>query len=409
MKRAENLMRYLFAALLVFLYSCSSGPNELSITPLESPAGDGAGEPNLFASFDGRTYLSWVEPLDGGHALRFSEREGGAWAPARTVAQGENWFVNWADFPSLVRLTDGTLTAHWLQKSADDTYAYDVVMSRSIDNGATWTGPLIPHTDGTPTEHGFVSMLPWSERDVLIVWLDGRNFAVSEGGGDAHGNGKNMTLRSAILNESGELRNETVLDDRTCDCCPTSAALTTNGAIVSYRDRSENEIRDISIVRFESGAWSAPATIYADRWEVAGCPVNGPALDASGSRVVCAWFTNADNDASARVAFSSNGGRSWGAPIDIDDGDPLGRVDVVLLDDGSALVSWLEIALEEAEVRVRRVYTDGRIDPAIVASPTSKERASGFPRMVANGYEIVFAWTEADEPSHVRTAVMSLR
>ena len=136
--------------------------------------------------------------------------------------------------------------------------------------------------------------------------------------------------------------------------------------------------------------------------------MNGPALDADGARVVCAWFTNAGDEARARVAFSSNGGGSWGPAIDIDDGDPLGRVDVVLLKDGSALVSWLEITLEEAEVRVRRIYADGQKEPSIIASRTSKERASGFPRMVANGGEIILAWTEADDPSQVRTAVMNL-
>ena len=154
-----HLPRYLIAALLII--SCSSEPRELSITPLESPAGDGAGEPNLFASPDGRTYLSWIEGIDDGHALRFSTRDKGAWASARTVAEGDNWFVNWADFPSIIRLANGTLAAHWLQKSGGDTYAYDVVLSRSIDDGATWEKPLIPHKDGTQTEHGFVSMGGW--------------------------------------------------------------------------------------------------------------------------------------------------------------------------------------------------------------------------------------------------------
>ena len=54
-----------------------------------------------------------------------------------------------------------------------------------------------------------------------------------------------------------------------------------------YRDRTEAEIRDIAIVRLVDGIWSDPALVSADGWEIAGCPVNGPAIDSAGGRPVC--------------------------------------------------------------------------------------------------------------------------
>jgi Neuraminidase (sialidase) len=86
---------------------------------------------------------------DKRHALRTAARDVSGWAEARTVAQGENWFVNWADFPSVIALRDGSLAAHWLVKSGTGTYAYNVNIARSKDGGKTWSKPIVPHLDGT--------------------------------------------------------------------------------------------------------------------------------------------------------------------------------------------------------------------------------------------------------------------
>ena len=110
---------------------------------------------------DGRIILSWVEKLDAQrHALRAAIRDNAGWSKPMTVSEGDNWFINWADFPSVVALNDGTLAAHWLVKSGAGTYAYNVNIAVSKDSGQTWTKPIVPHLDNTPTEHGFVSLIP---------------------------------------------------------------------------------------------------------------------------------------------------------------------------------------------------------------------------------------------------------
>ncbi|MBA3256249.1 MAG: exo-alpha-sialidase, partial [Pyrinomonadaceae bacterium] len=154
--------------------SAAAGP-PLTIQASESPAGVDSREPELSATADGRIILSWVEKVGSKrYALRFATRDDGSWSTARTVAEGENWFVNWADFPSVIALADGSLAAHWLVKSGSGTYAYDVNISRSKDGGNTWGKPIVPHTDKTQTEHGFVSLLPLPDGRVGAVWLDGR-------------------------------------------------------------------------------------------------------------------------------------------------------------------------------------------------------------------------------------------
>ncbi|MGH7445651.1 MAG: exo-alpha-sialidase, partial [Longimicrobiales bacterium] len=104
--------------------------------PIPTPAAPGSGEPNLSTAPDGSVLLSWVEAADGGQALRFAVLGDSGWNEPRTIARGTDWFVNWADFPSLIQLHDGTLAAHWLQRSGDGTYAYGVRIARSQDGGA---------------------------------------------------------------------------------------------------------------------------------------------------------------------------------------------------------------------------------------------------------------------------------
>ncbi|HSC27550.1 MAG TPA: hypothetical protein VLD67_09760, partial [Vicinamibacterales bacterium] len=117
------------------------------IQPIPSPAGPGSAQPQLSVSDKG-VLLSWVERAGTRSALKFAERSASGWSPAKTVASGDNWFVNWADVPSVVRLADGTLAAHWLQKSGPGTYAYDVRLAYSKDDGQTWSESFTPHDDG---------------------------------------------------------------------------------------------------------------------------------------------------------------------------------------------------------------------------------------------------------------------
>src|SRR5688500_14242919 len=187
-----------FVASLLVLAAVAASPGSAlvaparaqALRPLPTPAAKGSGQSNLSVGPDGRVYLSWIERLEEKRfALRFARREGAGWSEPLTIAVGTNWFVNWADFPSLAALPDGTLAAHWLARNGTGTYSYDVNISRSADGGRTWSAPLVPHRDGTQTEHGFVSLFPAGGARLGAVWLDGREMknAPTHGGGGGGG------------------------------------------------------------------------------------------------------------------------------------------------------------------------------------------------------------------------------
>jgi hypothetical protein len=246
-------------------------------------------------------------------------------------------------------------------------------------------------------------MMPGAGEGLGLVWLDGRAF-VEYDGADAT---EEMSLRFRSASGPGSAGEEMLVDGRVCDCCQTGAARTTDGWVVVYRDRSEDEIRDIYATRLVDGEWTVGRPVHRDGWHIAACPVNGPAVAADGDRVVVAWFTGAADMSRVLAAFSDDQGVTFSEPVRIDDGAPIGRVHLVLDGDG-ALVSWIETVGEAAEVRMRRVAADRRVDDSRTIAALSAARASGFPRMVRDGDDLVFAWTDAsDETTRVRLARVS--
>lgn len=393
--------------ILFIAAGCAAPDTEVAWTadviPLETPAPEGSGEPFLSTSGDA-VFLSWLqESGGGGHDLMFSRLAGGVWTEPGLIAHRARFFVNWADFPSVVPDASGRLWAHWLERGDAGGYDYGIRVVRSDDAGVSWSDPWTPHQDGTPTEHGFVSVLPMGD-GIGLSWLDGRKFADVPEGSDAP---KEMTVRFRTMDGAGIPGPEELLDPRSCDCCQTDAALAAEGPVVVYRDRSEDEIRDIYITRRTGGAWTEGRPVHRDGWNIAGCPVNGPAVAARGSLVVVAWFTAAGDEPRAKVAFSRDGGATFGDPLRVDGGNPAGRVDLALEPDGSAVVSWLErTGGEGAEVRLRRVTEDGGASASVTVAASSAGRASGFPRLVRTGAgDFIVAWTDIrSDRARVRVA-----
>jgi hypothetical protein len=385
----------------------TEGMNDPQVTELVSPTGPGSAQPHLTSSQDG-VFLSWLEPQGGGHSLRFSRWDGTRWSPATTIVNSKSLFVNWADFPSLLAQADGGLVAHWLEKGGEGPYEYNALISRSTDGGKTWSHPISPHRDVTLNEHGFVSLLDRGPGRFAAVWLDGRNFKKEDSQGSDLSN--EMSLMFAEFAD-GEFRPEIVLDRRVCDCCQTAAAVTPGGLFAAYRDRGEDEVRDISFVRYGQDRWSEPRTLHADGWEIPACPVNGPQVAAKGENLVIAWFTFAGQKGRVKAVFSSDAGETFGPPVSIDDGNPLGRADVEWLGDGSALVTWLEqTGAKTAEVRARQINPEGSPAPSFLVARSTPGRASGFPRLTRQGDYLFVAWTDASaDLSRVRVAKVAPR
>lgn len=397
------------AAVLTVVAGCqggtgASGASAPRLEPLDNPAPAGTAQPGLTVSPSGQLYLSWQERRpDSTWVLRFAVRAAdstGAWSAARDVQTGANMLTSATDVPSVDELPGGRLVAAWRGKHAST--GYDIVVAHSDDHGATWSAPRSPHRDSTATEHGFVSWLRVGDASGM-VWVDGRNNALPDTAQRA------TQLAFATFDAAGDVAKESFVDTKICDCCHTSAAAVPGGAVVAYRDRHDGEIRDISVVRVAGGAWRTPVSVHDDQWHYIGCPVNGPAIAARGARVAVAWFTSAHDTARVRLAFSGDTAGTFGAPIEVNEGTPDGKVGVAMTATGDALVSWIERRGTTATLRLRRIAPDGsRSAVTDVATLGEGRRAGGMPKLVQDGDAAILGWTDAAD-DRIRTARVALR
>jgi hypothetical protein len=380
--------------------SMADTASPFKVEMLPSPAGASSSEPQ-FTGESGRVVLSWMETRGPHATLKFATPSASGWAAAKTAITGANLYVNSFDVPAVRQLADGTLVAQWLVSSGDDpdSDAYDIRLSVSHDQGRTWSHAMSPHHDGTKTEHGFVSIFEPQGSGFGLVWLDGRATDPEKETGD-------MALRASLFDAQGKQLKDMVVSSRVCECCSTSAAQTSNGVIVAYRNRSKDEIRDIYTSRFSGGQWSTGTPVHNDGWQIKACPINGPSINARGNKVAVGWFTGKDNQGRAFVAFSNDGGKTFGAPTRVDDASSGGRLAVQLLEDDSAAVMWVENANGHSLLDFRTVTPGGQRSAAITISKT----AGGVPRLAYDGKDLLFSWTDGKEgAAHIQTARVAMK
>jgi hypothetical protein len=397
---------YRLLALSLIFIGCSY---QLEQYEIENPANDQGKYPRLFTDNSGVVYMNWYKDNNDSTQLFYSMYDDDAWSEPQLIAESNNWFVNWADFPSIIGYDGKPIAAHWLTKTDGGTYSYDVSIALA---NSMFNYPFVVHDDNTPTEHGFVSMIPLSDSSFYAIWLDGRNTQ----GGHSHDHldehisdlSTAMTLRGALLNTKGEILDQEI-DPSLCDCCNTSLVQTSNNLLVAYRDRSESEIRDIyvSSYSFINESWSTPTLVHPDNWQIAACPVNGPMMDAFNDNVALSWFTGADDIPLVKLSFSSDAGNTFSDPIIVDESMPLGRVDVLIENSETAWVSWitrsensalLKLAKVSKNYGVLKIHTINEIDPS---------RSSGFPQLTKLEQGMMVAWTDISESKpKIRTKII---
>ena len=384
---------YLLGLLFIAILLAGCKGNNQPLSEFDNQTTSQSRYPYLFTA-DSTLYMSWLTTTQEGSALNYASYSSTGWSDVQQVNRNSNRFINWADFPSIIANESGPMAVHWLQKKPGGPYAYDVNIS--FEQGKnSWSNAFIPHKDSTATEHGFVSMIPWDQDTILAVWLDGRQSA-NRSEQEYFDLDYAMTLRGALISTSGQIENKFLIDDAVCDCCPTSLIKTTDGAIVAYRNRTDDEIRDIYTSRFNGSKWSRGQAVNDDGWEIGACPVNGPKLAAHDSTVAIAWHTAAHNRPVVKTALSFDNGTSFGQAHTVSDQASSGRVDIAFHNE-KAYITWMEKADEKAALHYRSINKSNQLSKVAVADSISASRKSGFPQLEILGDQLIMAWTDLSQ------------
>lgn len=371
--------------LLLSLVSCAL---LAEIRRIDPPTMKGSGMPHLITDAKGSIFLSYIDDLGSeGHALRLTRWTGSSWTNPELIAQGKNWFVNWADFPSIASLPDGSMLAHWLTRyGLGNTYGYGIRLARRDPKAGSWREVHGMSLDEPKDYAGFLSFLPGTPAAIYLAPPKPAD------PGESH----RKTVRFVSLSAAGAPVQDLELDADACSCCQTAIGATPDGWIAAYRDHLPGEIRDIAIVRYADGVWTKPKTLHPDGWKINGCPTDGPSIATIERHVGIVWLTRANDRPKIQLARSSDSGIHFEAPIRIDDGNPLGRASLTVLDPKHYLAIWLEKTGTDgqAEIRLRRVSLDGTASKSVTVATATTARSTGFPKVAVSKDQIVVAWRD---------------
>jgi len=394
-------------AISIAAIAAGSALNEprAELNPLEitNPSAPGSLAPGLYAAPNDSLILTWIEPSGTGKALRFAFWKSGKWTAPATVIRSTVLQPDSAAPPSVTKLENGALVAVWSQlvKSTEKEDGNFLFASTSTDAGKTWTTPVRIHSDTGISEHSYDSIAATGPDQATIIWLDSQDWNAKH----------TYRLMSATVNSKGAISNEKTVDHDTCTCCPTAFISTPKLALAAYRGHNPEQIRDIKVARLAGGNWQKPLTVHDDLWKINACPVNGPALSASGNRLAVLWFTGSNDQPEVKIAMSDDLGSTFRPPITLDSAKegtrPVGHVAVALMDDGYAVAVWLQHQSSGTAIVARRVSVTGEQgEDFTIARGT--ESGLGYPRLQKAGGTIMVSWS--GKTGHdVKTAIIRPR
>ena len=360
--RLPALFCSLFACLVFapFIHASDDPPgfvikNEI----IPSPSAAGSTAPQLVNAPDGSVYLSWLEPAPANRtALRFARFDAAThtWSPARTIGESLTPITAFAFTPRLAVASPQHLAALWHPAPGIAT------LSTTTDGGANWSPPVVLNR---PSHHAAnAAVQPLSDGQFLAVWIEP----------DAK--------TGVLLARTSAPKSEPVIVEPAVSpaCAPAIVTFPDGSALVAYRALAIDGISDIRTARFHDGLWDAPATLNVDEWKPDTPPRNSPALVARGVHAAAAWFT-ATEGARVNVSASDNAGGQWLLANRVDDITPLGRPGLVLFDDGSQLVSWVESDKGNQVILLRRISARGSLNVPVQIGRTVNDATPGIARV----------------------------
>jgi len=400
-----------------------STPVPASLATLAVPGASNA-TPSLTAA--GRTVAAaWIATKDASSNLYLAiSNDGGAtFSAPRRVNDVDGDAGATPEQPPRVVLSGSsgarTLTVVWSKRDTGPMQTRrDVMrMSRSTDGGRTFTPARFTHDPNFSGARGWESATVGADGAVHVVWLDGRAAARkidehAKQSGMQHKGQPPQEIYHGRLLPDGRI-SETLIASDVCFCCKTSVAIGARGAVyAAWRHIFPGSMRDIAIATSTDGGHSfAPLVrVSEDKWELNGCPEDGPTLAVDQAGVIhIAWATVVNDGEPQKALFyaTSRDGKTFSARarLPVAATATPGHPQMILTPDGAA-IAWDEVVAGDRRVSFARVSRAGVFSQARILSG---DEAAVHPVIVNADGNVLVAWTSrsataksAAEPSVIR-------
>jgi hypothetical protein len=163
--------------------------------------------------------------------------------------------------------------------------------------------------------------------------------------------------------------------------------------VVLFRNIFEGSVRDHAITTFVDPVTPGPIyRVSVDNWRIEACPHHGPSLAiAPNGDYHATWFTSGSARKGLFYARSSDGGRSFSAPMPIGNPDRAPSRPAVLATADAVWLAWKEFDGTNTVVQIMSSHDGGNhwSSPKAVAQTGD---ASDHPLLITNGPHAFLSW-----------------
>lgn len=373
--------------------------------------------------------LAWaVAPAAGGQQVHAAvSRDGGRTfgAPVRVSPAGSAVKVNGEQPPRVVLVPGGDggpeVRVVWTVGSEQGTR---IVSARSRDAGRTFSAPGVVAGSEAPGNRGWESATVDRNGRVLAMWLDHRDTAADRaaGGHDhaGHQTGASASPAAAADGAARAQRSQLFvagLDGQrpaagvvrgVCYCCKTALLTAPDGSIhAAWRHVYAGNLRDIAFASSRDGGatFTAPARVSEDRWQIDGCPENGPtlAVDAR-NRVHVVWpaVERIDGRESLSLFHAvTSDGRTFTPRARMPATGAAYHPQAVVTATDALLVAWEEVIDGVRRVRLARAGAGASGARRFDVTTASGAEPGVYPALGVTPTHAVLAWTSRRGPTSV--------
>jgi Cu/Ag efflux protein CusF len=314
--------------------------------------------------------------------------------------------------PPRVAISSSGIAVVWSSKK---TGTSAIRLARSMDGGRTFSPAVTIHDQSVKGARGWESIAAAADGSVRVAWLDGRNNPGTAKAAPTdhahmdhtrmdHSGSPRQDVYEAIISDEGPIT-ETLVATNVCFCCKTAVAVDAGGRVITaWRHIFPGSLRDIAMaISTDQGAhFSGLSRVSEDKWEIAGCPEDGPALAVDARNAVhVVWPTVVSGPPTQKAVFyaSSNDGRTFTPRVRLSSAEQeeAAHPQIAVRRDGAVAVVWDEPHGDARRVTMRTA-AGADFGAAVVLNPV---KSGDHPVIVPVADGVLAAWTTSEPASAI--------